>query len=109
MITLIAKQLSTNPAVAEGANVAIYNGGETAGAAGTLQTKLTAGGLTVTTTGNTDPSGSSTYTIYAAKPESFTKTIEYLTKNLADATVIKTAAPATVPANDADIVIVINK
>ena len=44
-----------------------------------------------------------------AKPESFTKTIEYLTKNLTDATVVKTAAPTTVPANDADIVIVINK
>lgn len=109
MIALIAKQLSTNPAVAEGANVAIYNGGETAGAAGTLQTKLTAGGLTVTTTGNTDPAGSNAYTIYVAKPESFTKTIEYLTKNLTDATIVKTAAPASVPANDADIVIVINK
>ena len=109
MITLIAKQLSTNPAIAEGANVAIYNGGETAGAASTLQTKLTAGGLTVITTGNTDPAGSNAYTIYVAKPESFTKTIEYLTKNLTDATVVKTAAPTTVPANDADIVIVINK
>jgi LCP family protein required for cell wall assembly len=109
IITLIAKQLSTNPAVAEGANVAINNGGETAGAAGALQTKLTAGGLTITATGNADPSGSTAYTIYVAKPESFAKTIEYLTKNLTDATVVKTAAPSTIPTNDADIVIVINK
>ena len=109
MITLIAKQLSTNPAVAEGANIAIYNGGETSGAAGALQTKLAAGGLNITATGNADPSGSSAYTIYVAKPDSFTKTVDYLTKNLADATVVQTAAPASVPANDADIVIVINK
>ncbi len=110
MITLIAKQLSTNPAIAEGASIAIYNGGETAGAAGTLQTKLTSGGLTVTATGNTDPTSSSaSYTIYVAKPDSFTKTVDYLTKNLASATVVQTAAPASVPANDADIVIVINK
>ena len=109
MITLIAKQLSTNPAVAEGANIAIYNGGETSGAAGALQTKLASGGLNVTTTGNTDPAGSNAYTIYVAKPDSFTKTVDYLTKNLADATVVQAAAPATVPTNNADIVIVINK
>lgn len=109
MINLIAKQLSTNPAVAEGANVAVYNGGDTAGAAASLQTKLSEGGLTVATTGNADPVGSSTYTIYVAKPDSFTKTLDYLTKTLKDSTVIQTAPPASVPASNADIVIVINK
>jgi len=109
MITLIGKQLSTNPAIAEGATIAIYNGGETAGAAATLQTKLTEGGLSVVATGNADPTGATTYTIYIAKPDSFTKTASYLTKTLKDATVAQTAAPATVPTNNADIVIVINK
>ena len=109
MISLIAKQLSTNPAVAESANVAVYNGGDTAGAAASLQTKLSEGGLTVTATGNADPVGSSTYTIYVAKPDSFTKTLDYLTKTLKDSTVVQTAPPASVPANNADIIIVINK
>lgn len=109
MIEYIAKKLSTNPATAEEATIAVYNGGETAGAAGTLQSKLLKAGLSVAIVGNTTPVGTPKYTIYVSQPSSFPKTISYLTQNLSDASVISTAEPSTVPANSADIVIVINK
>lgn len=109
IIELIAKKLSTNPATAEEASIAIYNGGKTSGAATKLQTKLIAAGLSAPIVGNTDPVGSDTYTIYVTKPASFPKTISYLTQDLTNASVISTAEPSTVPTNTADIVIVINK
>lgn len=109
MIELIAKKLSTNPATVEEASIAIYNGGETSGAATTLQTKLASAGLSAPTIGNTTPVGSDVYTIYVTKPASFPKTISYLTQNLKNSSVISSAEPSTVPQNTADIVIVINK
>lgn len=108
IISLVAKELSTNPATNEDATIAVYNGGDTAGSAAKLQTQLESGGLNVTTVGNTSAVGSDSYTIYAAKPDSFPKTVDYLTQTLKNAQVISTAAPSTIPANTADIVIVIN-
>ena len=108
MITYISKELSTNPAVIEKATITIYNGGGVSGAANRLQATLESAGLTVTNVANASPTGSSTYTIYAAKPNSFPKTISYLNQTLSDNSVVSTAPPASVPATKSNIVIVIN-
>lgn len=109
MIELIGKRLSANPAASEQAIIAIYNGSGVAGAAQTLQSQLTSAGLTISTIGDVTSIGSSSYSIYAVKPDSFPKTLNYLSQTLKDASIIPTAAPASVPANNADIIIVINR
>lgn len=108
MISLIAKQLSTNPAVSENATIAIYNGGGVTGAANKLQATLESGGLTVLSVANANPVGSDNYTIYVVKPNTFPKTVDYLTQILTDASVTSTAPPTSIPATTADIVIIIN-
>lgn len=109
MISLIAKQLSTNPAVSENATIAIYNGGGVAGAANKLQSKLELAGLNVLSVANADPMGSDNYTVYVTKPSLFPKTVDYITQTLTDVSLISTAPPASVPATSADIVIIINR
>lgn len=109
IINLVAKQLSTNPAVSENATIAIYNGGGVAGAANKLQTKLEVAGLNVVKVANTSPMGSDNYTIYVTKPDTFSKTVDYLTQTLTDTSLISTAPPKSVPVTTADIVIVINR
>lgn len=108
MISFISQQLSTNPAVSEKATIAIYNGGGVTGAADKLQVTLESGGLNVLSVANASPAGSDNYTIYVAKPNTFPKTVGYLTQTLTDTSVISTAPPASVPATNADIVIIIN-
>ena len=109
IIQRVAKKLSTNPATSEEATIAVFNGGQTAGAAGKLQTTLASAGLDVALVGNTTAVGTAPYTVYVTEPSSFPKTISYLTQHLTGASVISTAEPSSVPANTADIVIVINK
>lgn len=109
IINLVAKQLSTNPAVSENATITIYNGGGVGGSANKLQTKLESAGLNVVKVANANPMGSDNYTIYVTKPDAFPKTVDYLTQTLTDISLISTAPPKTVPATNADIVIVINR
>lgn len=108
ILSLVAKQLSTNPATSENATITIYNGGGAVGVAGKLQNKLESAGLSVLNVGNANPAGSDNYTIYVKKPDAFQKTVDYLTQTLTDTSLLSEAPPASIPSTSADIIIVIN-
>ena len=107
MISYIAQKLSTNPAVAEGATVAIYNASGTSGAASDLETKLSGQGIDVADTGNAAAAdaGSGQYTLYDLSKGAKPNTIGYLESKLG-ATLSKGPLPSDITSS-ADIVIVI--
>jgi len=105
----LAKELSTNPAVAEGATIAVYNASGTAGAASSEQTTLQAQGLDVDTIGDassTDVSGTKSYTLYDESDGKMPKTLAELQSTL-KVTATTAALPADISSSD-DFVIVIN-
>ncbi len=108
IINYIARQLSTNPAVAENASIAIYNASNVEGVAGQLKTRLTASGLTVTATGNasTQDAGPTTYTIYDTTNGKMPQTLAYLKSELSGSQVATQAVPSEL-SGSADIIIVI--
>lgn len=107
IVSYVAQKLSTNPAVAEGASIAIYNASDTAGAASDLETKLSDEGLNVIGTGNAAAAdaGSSQYTLYDLSKGTKPATISYLESKLG-AALSKNTLPSDITPN-ADIVIVI--
>lgn len=109
IINYIASKLSTNPATAEGASVAVYNASGVSGAAGKLQTKLQQAGLIVDTTGNADVSdvGSGAYTLYDQSAGKKPLTLKSLQSTLG-VSVTTGDLPADITSTD-DFVIVINQ
>lgn len=107
IINYLGQKLSTNPAVAEGATVAIYNASDTAGVASQLETKLSEQGIDVIGTGNAAAAdaGASQYTLYDLSKGTKPATISYLKSKLG-ATLSKNTLPSDITPN-ADIVIVI--
>lgn len=109
IINYLAKKLSTNPAVAEGATIAIYNASGTPGVASTLETTLSEQGLDVTGTGNaasSDAAGNH-YTIYDQSGGKKNGTIKYLKFKYG-----MVHARGSVPSDisvDADLVIVVGQ
>jgi len=103
----IARQLSTNPAVAENATISIYNASGVSGAASKLQQKLAAQGMNILNVGDASSTaaGSAQYTIYDTLDGKKPQTIKYLQAQLKGSTV-STATPTGIT-SDADIVIVI--
>ncbi len=102
--TFVAKALSSNPAVAEGANITVLNGSDVTGAAQALADSLTAKGYSINTV-DTAPSG--TYppiTIYEITTDK-TATAAAL-QQLYNVTPITTTPPFSVVGNT-DFVIVI--
>lgn len=107
IISYIARQLSTNPAVSEDASVAIYNATDTTGVAKNLGDQLSAGGLDVATVGNVYQSDSSgQYTIYDTTGGKKPQTIKYLESTLKGATILTSMPPSSV-AGSADIIIIV--
>lgn len=108
IINYLAQKLSTNPAVAEGATIGVYNASGIAGAAASLQETLQKAGLAVDTAGNasTDGAGASQYTIYDTTGGKMPQTIKYLKSNLKGSAVSTSAVPADIVSNN-DIIIVI--
>lgn len=107
IIAYIARQLSTNPAVAENATISIYNASGVPGAAGKLQQKLAAKGMNILGVGDATAAaaGSTQYTIYDTTSGKKPQTIKLLKSQLSGSTT-STAAPSGI-VSDADIVIVI--
>lgn len=103
----LAQKLSTNPAVAEGATIAIYNASDTAGVASDLESKLSAQGIDVVGTGNAAAAdaGASQYTLYDLSKGTKPATMSYLKSKLG-AVASKNTLPSDITSN-ADIVIVI--
>jgi len=100
----IAKSLSSNPVVAEAANIAVFNGSDTAGAAQTVADTLTGKGYTISDIDNA-PSGSYTpIEIYQVTSDK-TATASALAK-LYGVTIKTTTAPVTVPTGTDFVIIV---
>jgi anionic cell wall polymer biosynthesis LytR-Cps2A-Psr (LCP) family protein len=108
IINYLAKQLSTNPAVAEGANIGVYNASGVAGAAANEQTKIQQLGLTVDTVGDaaSADAGSGTYTLYDQSKGKMPKTLAQLQTTLG-VKATTAALPADITSAD-NFVIVIN-
>lgn len=109
IIHYLATQLSTNPAVAEDASIAVYNASGTSGAANTLETTLDNQGLNVVGTGNADEAdaGTNHYTIYDQSKGKKNGTIKYL-KSQYGMVHSQKAVPSDI-SSSADLVIVIGK
>jgi anionic cell wall polymer biosynthesis LytR-Cps2A-Psr (LCP) family protein len=106
----LATELSTNPAVAEAATIAVYNASGTAGAASSEQTTLQAQGLNVDTIGDassSDVTGTKSYTIYDQSSGKMPKTLADLQSTLKSVTTTTTTLPSDITSSD-DFVIVIN-
>ncbi len=109
IINYLSKQLSTNPAVAENATVAIYNASGKAGAAKTEQTALQQLGLNVDTIGDASSKdiGQGAYTLYDQSQGKKPKTLAQLQSTLG-VTAITSALPNDIKSTD-DFVIIINQ
>lgn len=107
IVAYIARQLSTNPAVAENATISIYNASGQAGVAGKLQQTLAAKGMNILSIGDASAAaaGSTQYTIYDTTGGKKPQTMKFLKSQLSGSTT-STAAPKGIT-SDADIVIVI--
>jgi anionic cell wall polymer biosynthesis LytR-Cps2A-Psr (LCP) family protein len=101
---LIAKSLSSNPLIREGANVAVLNGSGVAGAAQTQADALTAAGYTVSDVDSADTTNYTGYTVYAIN-KTDPDTQAALAK-LYKVTVKTTTPPFTVPTG-ADFVVIV--
>ena len=102
--TYVAKSLSSDPAAAEGANIAVLNGSGVAGAAQTVADKLTAKGYTVSGVDNAPDGTYPPITIYEITKDK-TATAAALAK-LYNVTVVTTTPPFSVT-GDTDFVIVV--
>lgn len=101
---LLAKSLSSNPVISEGANVAVLNGSDVSGVAQAQADVLTAAGYTVSDVGSADTTNYQGYTVYA-----ISKTDPGTSAALAKfyhVTVKTTKPPVTVPSGTDFIVIV---
>jgi anionic cell wall polymer biosynthesis LytR-Cps2A-Psr (LCP) family protein len=109
IISYLNKQLSTNPAVSEGATIAVYNASGVAGKAATEQISLTQLGLTVGNVGNaaTKDAGTDTYTLYDLSAGKMPQTLKQLESSLG-VQVATTALPADITTTD-NFVVVVNK
>lgn len=108
IISYLAKQMSTNPVVGEGATVSIYNASGVAGAAANLQTKFEKEGYTVAAIGDAPSSaaGAGEYTIYDQSNGAKPKTLAALQSEL-KATATTSPLPSGVT-SDSDFVIIVN-
>ncbi len=109
IIDYLSKQLSTNPAVAENATIAIYNASGTAGAAKKEQTALQQLGFNVDTIGDASSKdvGQGAYTLYDQSQSKKPKTLAQLQSTLG-VTATTLALPGDISSTD-DFVIVINQ
>jgi anionic cell wall polymer biosynthesis LytR-Cps2A-Psr (LCP) family protein len=109
IIDYLSKKLSNNPAVNEGATIAVYNASYTAGAAGAEQVKLQQIGLTVDTIGNANniDAGNGKYSLYDQSQGKKPKTLAFLQTELG-VTATTSPTPSDINSND-DFVIIINQ
>ncbi|HUC96643.1 MAG TPA: LCP family protein [Candidatus Saccharimonadales bacterium] len=109
IIDYLTKELSNNPAVNEGATIAVYNASYTTGAASAEQAKLQQIGLTVDTIGdaNNRDAGAGSYSLYDQSQGKKPKTLAFLQTELGvKATTSPT--PSDINSND-DFVIIVNQ
>lgn len=108
IINYLTKQLSTNPAVAEDATIAVYNASGKAGAAKSEQAKIQQLGLTVDTVEDASNSDASTgsYTLYNLSQSTKPKTLAQLQTTLG-VTATTAGLPSDINSTD-NFVIVIN-
>lgn len=109
IINYLNKQLSTNPAVSEGATIAIYNASGVTGRAASEQTKLEQLGLTVgaASTASTNDAGTDAFTLYDLSAGKMPQTLKQLESTLG-VQAATTAPPADITTSS-NFVVIVNK